>query len=173
MANFQLILLFTHLQNHPSPFSRVFLMMTSCYPQKLVDIKFFLRQYFPETLEWTILFNLEVTNSKENTIKSKKKQSIIAYSPAPYIVYFFQDKTTPTKKRRKKTIKIETASSIKKLLFSLLSSFLSKWHYERNTLILQILCFFLNHHPVWPPGYTTPDCHMGISPALTHINIGY
>ena len=51
---------------------------------------------------------------KHNQVK--EKQSISAHSPAPYVVYFFQDKTTSTKRKRKKTIKIETASSIKKIV---------------------------------------------------------
>ena len=63
------------------------------------------------------MFNLKVTNSKENTTKSKKEWNTLAYNPVPYVVYSFQDKSSSTNKRKRKTTKIETASSIKNCCF--------------------------------------------------------
>ena len=142
-------------------------------PQRLVGIKLSLRQYFPNPSmdNKNVQSRSDELQRKHDKIKERMKHSCV--QPCAICCLFLPGQNYINQQKKKEDDKNWNSFFNKKLLFYLLSSFLSKWHYERSTLILQILCFFLNHHPVWPPGYTTPDCHMGLSPALTHINIGY
>ena len=111
-------------------------------PQELVGIKFSLKQYFPNSSmdNKNVQSRSDELQRKHDKVKERMKHSCV--QPCAICCLFLPGQKFINQQKKKEDDKNWNSFFNKKLLFYLLTSFLSKWHYERSTLILQYYVSF-------------------------------